>query len=157
MSFFRYLAVRKTNDTTYTQSIQFQNACIIASSFAGVHCGCLAFSDFGRLKFSPTSSPHFFLICAIYNDETLSTVCSNTYAFICSYVACLRSASVRAGQRSPWTFSASQPPLNPSRPCQVSHSHDASLRGVWTINIPSRRDKYSETYPRSISSPLYTL
>ena len=38
----------------------------------------------------------------------------------------------------PWTFSASQPPLNPSRPCQVSHSHDASLRGVWTINIPSR-------------------
>ena len=100
MSFFRYLAVRKTNDTTYTQSIQFQNACIIASSFAGVHCGCLAFSDFGRLKFSPTSSPHFFLICAIYNDETLSTVCSNTYAFICSYVACLRSASVRARQRS---------------------------------------------------------
>ena len=38
----------------------------------------------------------------------------------------------------PWTFSASQPPLNPSRPCQVSHSHDASLRGVWTINILSR-------------------
>ena len=37
----------------------------------------------------------------------------------------------------PWTFSASQPPLNPSRPCQVSHSHDASLRGVWTINIQS--------------------
>lgn len=26
MSFFRYLAVRKTNDTTYPQSIQFQNA-----------------------------------------------------------------------------------------------------------------------------------
>ena len=38
----------------------------------------------------------------------------------------------------PWTFSASQPPLNPSRPCQVSHSHDASLRGVWTITILSR-------------------
>ena len=38
----------------------------------------------------------------------------------------------------PWTFSASQPPLNPSRPCQVSHSHDASLRGVWTINILSQ-------------------
>ena len=38
----------------------------------------------------------------------------------------------------PWTFSASQPPLNPSRPCQVSHSHNASLRGVWTINIPSQ-------------------
>ena len=38
----------------------------------------------------------------------------------------------------PWTFSASQPPLNPSRPCQVLHSHDASLRGVWTINIPSQ-------------------
>ena len=42
------------------------NACIIASSFSGVHCGCLAFSDLGKLKFSPTSNPHFFLICAIY-------------------------------------------------------------------------------------------
>lgn len=54
------------------------NACIIASSFSGVHCGCLAFSDFGRLKFSPTSSPHFFLIYAIYSEETLSPVYSNT-------------------------------------------------------------------------------
>ena len=55
------------------------NACIIASSFSGVHCGCLAFSDLARLKFSPTSSPHFFLICAIYSDKTLSPVCSSTY------------------------------------------------------------------------------
>ena len=37
----------------------------------------------------------------------------------------------------PWTFSASQPPLNPSRPCQVLHSHDASLREVWTKDKPS--------------------
>lgn len=37
----------------------------------------------------------------------------------------------------PWTFSASQPPLNPSRPYQVSHSHDASLHEVWTKGIPS--------------------
>ena len=99
------------------------NACIIASSFSGVHCGCLAFSDLARLKFSPTSSLHFFLICAIYSDETLSPVCSSTYAFIYSYVAfplnsdksissrekstftfllstILRSTSVRAEQRS---------------------------------------------------------
>ena len=36
------------------------------------------------LKFSPTSNPHFFLICAIYSDETFSPVFSSTYAFICS-------------------------------------------------------------------------
>ena len=77
MSFFRYLAVRKTNDTTYTQSIQFQNACIIASSFSGVHCCCLAFSDLGKLKFSKEKSTFTFL---------LSTS--------------LRSTSVRAEQRS---------------------------------------------------------
>ena len=99
------------------------NTCIIASSFSGVHLGCLAFSDLARLKFSPTSNPHFFLICAIYSDETLSPVCSSTYAFIYSYVAfplnsdksissrekstftfllstILRSTSVRAEQRS---------------------------------------------------------
>ena len=69
-----------------------------------------------------TSNPHF-LICAIYSDETLSPVCSSTYAFIYSYVAfplnsdksissrekstftfllsaILRSTSVRADQRS---------------------------------------------------------
>ena len=51
----------------------------------------------------------------------------------------------------PWTFSASQPPLNPSRPCQVSHSHDASLSGVWTINILSLYDKCSGKDPHTQS------
>ena len=65
--------------------ITVQECPFYASFFSGVHCGCLAFSDFGRLKFSPTSSPHFFLICAKYSEETLSPV---------------RSTSVRAEQRS---------------------------------------------------------
>ena len=39
---------------------------------------CVAFSDLAGLKFSPTSNPHFFLICAIYSDETFSPVISST-------------------------------------------------------------------------------
>ena len=39
------------------------NACIIASSFSGVHCGCLALSDLDKLKFSPTSSPPSLFCC----------------------------------------------------------------------------------------------
>ena len=54
----------------------------------------------------------------------------------------------------PWTFSASQPPLNPSRPCQVSHSHDASLRGVWTINIPSPHEPFVKC---SVFKSLYSF
>lgn len=50
---------------------------MIASSFYGVHCGCLAFSDLGKLKFSKEKSTFTFL---------LSTS--------------LRSTSVRAEQRS---------------------------------------------------------
>ena len=56
------------------------------------------------------------------------------------YLLISRLSTLRFGPhwaKVPWTFSASQPPLNPSRPCQVSHSHDASLRGVWTISRPS--------------------
>ena len=82
------------------------NACIIASSFSGVHCGCLAFSDLAGLKFSPTSNPHFFLICAIYSDETLSPVCSSTYAFIYSYVAFPLNSdkSISSREKSTFTF-----------------------------------------------------
>ena len=89
------------------------NACIIASSFSGVHCGCLAFSDLAGLKFSPTSNPHFFLICAIYSDETLSPVCSSTYAFIYSYVAFPLNSdkSISSREKSTFTFLLSTIPL----------------------------------------------
>ena len=30
---------------------------------------------------------------------------------------------------------------------QVSHSHDASLRGVWTKDIPSQHEYQIKTYP----------
>lgn len=89
------------------------NACIIASSFSSVHCGCLAFYDLAGLKFSPTSNPHFFLICAIYSDETLSPVCSSTYAFICSYVAFPLNSdkSISSREKSTFTFLLSTIPL----------------------------------------------
>ena len=89
------------------------NACIIASSFSGVHLGCLAFSDLARLKFSLTSNPHFFLICAIYSDETLSPVCSSTYAFIYSYVAFPLNSdkSISSREKSTFTFLLSTIPL----------------------------------------------
>ena len=62
------------------------------------------------------------------------------FCHILLYLLISSLSTLRFGPRwakVPWTFSASQPPLNPSRPCQVSHSHDSSLRGVWTINIQS--------------------
>ena len=70
------------------------------------------------------------------------TSCNSLLFVIFLYLLISSLSTLRFGPRwakVPWTFSASQPPLNPSRPCHVSHSHDASLRGVWTKGIPSRR------------------
>ena len=91
------------------------------------------------------------IVLSFYNSMLLLYLCNIQIRYlhpiimlchILLYLLISSLSTLRFGPRwakVPWTFSASQPPLNPSRPCQVSHSHDASLSGVWTINIPSQR------------------
>ena len=85
------------------------------------------------------------------------TSCNSLLFVIFLYLLISSLSTLRFGPRwakVPWTFSASQPPLNPSRPCHVSHSHDASLRGVWTKGIPSRRAHFVKC---SVFKSLYSF
>ena len=56
------------------------------------------------------------------------------------YLLISRLSTLRFGPRwakVPWTFSASPQLSNPVHPYPVSHSHDASLHGVWTKGTQS--------------------
>lgn len=65
-----------------------------------------------------------------------------------------RLSTLRFGPRCAkvsWTFSASPQLSNPAHPYLVSHSHDVSLRGVWTKGIPSQRAYQVKSYPHKIT------
>ena len=73
------------------------------------------------------------------------------------YLLISRLSTLRFGPRCakvPWTFSASPQLSNPAHPYLVSHSHDVSLRGVWTKGIPSQRAYQIKTYPHKIAEIL---
>lgn len=98
-----------------------------------------------------TTFPFYPSNIEIRNLHPIIMLCNILLYLLISSLSTLRFGPRWA--KVPWTFSASQPPLNPSRPCQVSHSHDASLRGVWTKGIPFQHSPSTETDPRQPPFP----
>ena len=88
------------------------------------------------------------IVFSFYNSMLLLYLCNIQIRYlhpiimlryVLLYLLISRLSTLRFGPcwaKVPWTFSASPQLSNPSHPYQVSHSHDVSLRGVWTKGIP---------------------
>ena len=119
------------------------------------HFLCFIFTNYKKIfwAFRLSAFLRFWLIIVLsfYNAMLLLYLCNILLYLIISSLSTLRFGPRWANV--PWTFSASQLPLNPSRPCQVSHSHATSPHGVSTTCTPSQYFRTMGTCPRSTSAP----